>query len=286
MGFMVRERKGMYRYLTFGLLTILFTISLAVTAYAGQFEDADAAYDRGDYATTVRLLKPIAEQGNAKAQYNLGIMYDKGQGVPKDDTEAGKWFRKAAEQGNAFAQVNLGFKYAKGQGVPKDDTEAVKWFRKAAEQGIPKAQFNLGIMYEKGQGVPKDYAEAVKWHRRAAAQGHAKAQYNLGFLYAKGQGVPKDDTEAAKRWRKAAELGYARAQYNLGFMYEKGQGVPKDYVLAHMWFNLAASRFHASEGEKRELAVKSRNLVASKMTPAQIAEAQRLAKEWKPKEVK
>jgi len=138
-------------------------------------------------------------------------------------------------------------------------------------------------MYENGQGVPKDYAEAVKWHQRAAAQGHVKAQYNLAFRYHKGQGVPKDDTEAAKRWQKAAERGYARAQYNLAVMYEKGQGVPQDYVLSHMWFNLAASRFHASEGRERELAVKSRNLVASRMTPAQIAEAERLAREWKPK---
>ena len=247
MGAKARERKEMYRDLTFGLLTLLIPISMAVTAYAGQFADADAAYSRGDYATTYRLLKPLAEKGNDKAQYNLGIMY------------------------------------GKGQGVPKDDTEAVKWFRKAAEQGIPKAQFNLGIMYEKGQGVPQDYAEAVKWLHRAAEHGYPKAQYNLGFLYEKGQGVPQDYAEAVKRWRKAAEQGYARAQYNLGFLYEKGQGVPKDYVLSLMWFNLAASRFHASEGKERELAVKSGNLVASKMTPAQIAEAERLAREWKPK---
>jgi uncharacterized protein len=281
----VREHKWMIRHPAFGLLTLLIFLSMAVTAHAGQFAEADAAYARGDYATAYRLLKPLAEQGNARAQYNLGFMHEKGQGVPKDDTEAVKWFRKAAEQGNAYAQVNLGFMYSKGQGVPKDDTEAVKWFRKAAEQGIPKAQFNLGIMYEKGQGVPQDYAEAVKWHRRAAAQGYAKAQYNLGFMYAKGQGVPKDDIEAARRWRKIAELGYARAQYNLGFMYDKGEGVPKDYVLAYMWFSLAASRFHASEGENRDLAVKSRDLVASKMTPTQIAEAERLAREWKPKKV-
>jgi len=283
MGAKARERRDMYRDLTVGLLTLLIPISMAVTAYAGQFADADAAYSRGDYATTYRLLKPLAEKGNDKAQYNLGIMYGKGQGVPKNDTEAAKWFRKAAERGNAFAQVNLGFMYAKGQGVPKDDTEAVKWFRKAAEQGIPKAQFNLGIMYEKGQGVPQDYAEAVKWLQRAAAQVYPKAQYNLGFLYENGQGVQQDYAEAGKRWWKAAEQGYARAQYNLGFLYEKGQGVPQDYVLSLMWFNLAASRFHASEGKERELAVKSGNLVASKMTPAQIAEAERLAREWKPK---
>ena len=250
MGGKVREHKGMVRHPAFGLLTLLIFLSMAVTAVAGQFADADAAYARGDYATAYRLLKPLAEQGNARAQYDLGFMHEK------------------------------------GQGVPKDDVEAVKWFRKAAEQGIPKAQFNLGIMYERGKGVPQDYAEAVKWLRRAAAQGYTKAEYNLGFMYAKGQGVPKDDVEAAKRWRKAAEEGFARAQYNLGFMYDTGQGVPKDYIQAYMWFSIAASRFHESERENRELAVKSRNLVASKMTPAQIAEAQRLAKEWKPTKMK
>ena len=214
MGGKVREHKGMVRHPAFGLLTLLIFLSMAVTAVAGQFADADAAYARGDYATAYRLLKPLAEQGNARAQYDLGFMHEKGQGVPKDDVEAAKWYRKAAEQGNAIAQVNL------------------------------------------------------------------------GFMYDKGQGVPKDDVEAAKRWRKAAEEGFARAQYNLGFMYDTGQGVPKDYIQAYMWFSIAASRFHESERENRELAVKSRNLVASKMTPAQIAEAQRLAKEWKPTKMK
>jgi TPR repeat protein len=84
-------------------------------------------------------------------------------------------------------------------------------------------------------------------------------------------------------YRKAAEQEYAKAQYNLALMYYNGQGVPQDYILAHMWFNLAASRFPASEGEKREQAVKDRDIVTSKMTLAQIAEAKRLAREWKPK---
>ncbi|NLK41150.1 MAG: sel1 repeat family protein, partial [Planctomycetes bacterium] len=88
-----------------------------------------------------------AEQGHAAAQYNLGVMYANGQGVPQDYKEAVKWFRKAAEQGDADAQFNLGLMYANGRGVPQDDKEAVKWFRKAAEQGDADAQFNLGLMY-------------------------------------------------------------------------------------------------------------------------------------------
>jgi TPR repeat protein len=106
--------------------------------------------------------KAKADQGDADAQFNLGVMYAKGQGVVKDEVEAVKWFRKAADQGNAEAQSNLGVMYAKGEGVVKDEVEAVKWFRKAADQGDADAQYNLGVMYAKGQGVVKDEVEAVK----------------------------------------------------------------------------------------------------------------------------
>ncbi|HSG06069.1 MAG TPA: tetratricopeptide repeat protein [Nitrospiria bacterium] len=132
--------------------------------------------------------------------------------------------------------------------------------------------------YERG-----DYATAYRLFQSLAEQGDAAAQYNLGLLYDKGKGAPQDYSEAVKWYQKAAEQGQAEAQYNLGFLYAIGQGVPQDYVLAHMWFNLAASRFSASEGDEREMAVKNRDTASSKMTPAQIAEAQRLAREWKPK---
>jgi hypothetical protein len=102
-------------------------------------------------------------------------------------------------------------------------------------------------------------------------------------MYFTGQGVLQDYAEAGKWYRKAADQGFAEAQFNLGKMYYRGQGVPKDYVLAHMWFNLATSRYPASEKEKREWAEIFRDLAAYKMAPAQIAEAQRLAREWKPK---
>src|SRR5512137_2931812 len=90
--------------------------------------------------------------------------------------------RAKAEKADAESQCNLGFIYAKGEGVPKDAAEAVKWFRKAAEQELASAQYNLGLMYAKGEGVPKDAAEAVKWFRGAAEQGLASAQYNLGLI--------------------------------------------------------------------------------------------------------
>jgi len=190
------------------VLTFALLIGLAAPAWAGIAEGV-TAYSRGDYATALRELRPLAEQGDSLAQSYLGFMYAKGQGVPQDDAEAAKWFRKTAEQGDADAQYLLGFLYAEGPGVPQDFAEAAKWLRKAAMQG------------------------------------------------------------------------YAFAQGDLGFMYEKGRGVPQDYVQAHMWYNLAASRL--PPGTKRDLAVKNRDIVAAKMTPAQISKAQRLAREWKPK---
>jgi len=115
-----------------------------------------------------------------------------------------------------------------------------------------------------------------------AEQGDAVAQRDLGEMYAGGKGVPQDFAEAANWYRLAAEQGDADAQSFLGLMYDGGAGVPQDYVQAHMWLNLAATRYSASEVVKREIAVEAGDLVASKMTPVQIAEAQKLAREWRP----
>ena len=133
------------------------------------FDEAEAAFGRGDYATAMEGFRVHAEQGNATAQFYLGLVYENGVvGVPEDDAEAVKWLRKAAEQGEGGAQYRLGLKYDNGWSVPEDDAEAVKWFRKAAEQGDSRAQYSLGVMYAKGEGVPKNDAEAAKWFRKAA----------------------------------------------------------------------------------------------------------------------
>ena len=163
-----------------------------------------AAYERGDYATALRELRPLAEQGFAPAQYLLGSMLSTGNGVSQNLIEAWKWIHKAAEQGHADAQFSLSLEYRYRH--QKNLAEAAKWRRKAAEQGHPFAQTELGLRYDKGQGVSQDYAEAVRWYREAAEQGHASAQTKLGL------------------------------------MYDKGQGVPQNYVMAHMWLNLAAAQ--------------------------------------------
>ena len=122
----------------------------------------------------------------------------------------------------------------------------------------------------------RDYPTALRLWMPLARQGDAPAQTILGLMYANGHGVPQNYAEAVKWWRLAADQGDAPAQSNLGVMYANGQGVPQNFLLAHMWFNLASTSGDADGG-------KNRDFVASKMTPAQIAEARRLAAEWKPK---
>ena len=168
------------------------------------YEEGWTAFKRGDYATALREWRPLAEQGQAEAQYLLGIIYSVGKGVPQDYAEVVKWFRKAAEQGHAKAQNDLGNHYRSARGVSQDYAAALKWYRKAAEQGYATAQFNLGFMYRVGRGVSKNYAEALKWYRKAAAKGYAPAQFILGVMYAHGKGVPQDYAEALKWYRKAA----------------------------------------------------------------------------------
>ena len=183
---------------------LLLSIScLAVPVWA-DFQAGMDANNRGDYATALREWRPLAEQGDALAQYNLGLLYRKGRGVSQDDAQARQWYTKAAAQGQAKAQFNLGTLYFNGEGVPKDYQQALRWFRLAADQGEAPAQTKIAIMYDDGQGVPHDIVQAYKWYSLAATNGD----------------------------KPAAEL---------------------------------------------------RDTIANKMTPAQIAKAQKLAREWKPK---
>ncbi|MGA2402736.1 MAG: tetratricopeptide repeat protein [Syntrophobacteraceae bacterium] len=139
------------------------------------WDEAKASYEKGDYLKAYEEFKVLAEQGNADAQWNLGVMFANGQGVQKDYVEAVKWTGKAAEQGVADAQYNLGVMYYNGTGVPQDYTEAVKWFRRAAEQGVAEAQYDLGVMYYNGTGMPEDFVQAHVCFNLAAAQGNEEA---------------------------------------------------------------------------------------------------------------
>ena len=185
--------------------------SLGLATAVTNIEAGESAYQKGKYGVALKLLQPLADEGDPRAQAVVGLMY------------------------------------YHGRGSKQNDAEAAKWFVLAADQGEPRAQFNLGVMHAEGQGVPQDYAEAIKWYRLAADQGEARAQFNLGVAYA------------------------------------EGQGVEQDYITAYMWFNLAAPRFPPSEADRRRAAINNRDLTASRMSREQVVEAQRLAREWKPK---
>ena len=151
-----------------------------------------------------------------------------------------------------------------------------KELRKSAEAGDASARNRLGLLYNEGAGVPQDYRQAKQWFEKAAEQGHAEAQVNLGTLYLQGNEAPQSDQMALFWFRRAAAQEDALAFAKLGLMYAQGQGVPQDFIQAHMWYNLAGAN-----GEWK--AAEARDSLAKRMTPAQIAEAQKLAREWKPK---
>ena len=204
-------------------------------------------YDNGtgveeSYEKAAEWYLKAAEQGLARAQYNLGCMYRDGRGVEQSYEKAVEWYLKAAEQGDARAQRNLGDMYFYGRGVEQSYEKAREWWQKAAEQGFARAQNNLGNMYYNGRGVEQSYAKAAEWVLKAAEQGLAVAQYNLGCMYRDGTGVERSDEKAVEWVQKAAEQGFADAQCDLGYMYSNGRGVEPSDVKAAEWYLKAAKQ--------------------------------------------
>lgn len=185
----------------------LITALLCCNPSLAGLNEGLAALAKADYPTAVKELRPLAERGDAEAQYRIGLMFEFGRGYPIDKAQGIAWFRKAAAQNHTAALQELGVIYATGDGVPKDDAQAVSWFRKAAELGNPTAQFNLGLMIAKGTGAPKDDALAVSWFRKAANQGMVGAQFKLGVAYENGNGVAKDPVLAYVSYAIAARGG-------------------------------------------------------------------------------
>ena len=267
-------------------LWLLFLAEPSI-ALVAEYEKAIDAYHKGDYQTSVKLILPLAKNGFAKAQYNLGVMYEKGKGVEKNLKKARKWFQFAAEQGLAKAQYNLGLMYGKGKGVEKDYSKAVKWLNLAAEQGNGKAQTNLGWMYETGKGVPRDVQKALSWYQLASDQGLAKAQEKLNRLLNKNKEnlrersnnskefislkeknpeLKKFQSEKSNKIPTTSEINLkieqeqpvlnptkkaeAQIHFGLGMRFENGEGVPQDYNEAIRWYRLAADQGHGKAQEK------------------------------------
>ena len=157
--------------------------------------------------------------------------------------------------------------------------EPTKELRKLAQGGDASAQNELGLLYYEGKGVPQNHRKAKEWFDKAVEQGHTGAQVNLGTLYLRGEGAPQSSQMALFWFSRAAGQEDALAFAKLGLMYSQGRGVLQDFIQAHMWYNLSAAH---GEGRSAE----ARDALARQMTPAHIAEAQRLAREWRPREEK
>jgi len=234
------------------LAAVLMLVSSPGAACAGSLEDAEEAVRKGDYATAIPIYDSLAEKGDVSAQMRLGFLYESGAGLRRDWVESAKWFGKAADAGDESAVFVLSFlgrywRHREGASAPPIIYELVE---KAAKSGFAVAQFSLGVMNYPIGDPPFDAARgnparALVWYRRAAERGDIGAQVALGLAHAQGIGV-----------------------------------VP-DYIEADKWFNIAASRANSAD-ELADIAT-HHNKLAHAMTSSQIAEAQKLAREWRAK---
>jgi tetratricopeptide (TPR) repeat protein len=214
-------------------------------AQEAAIDEGLAAYNRGDHATAYRLFRPIAELGNARAQNNLGALYDQGHGVARNDAEAVLWFRRSAGQGHRLGQHNLARHLLDGRGVAVDIDEAARLFRLSAEQGHAPAANELGRLHYDRRIAGADDGEAVKWFRRAALAGDPWAQFNLGLAYENGRGL-LPNPEAAWQWFGKSAESHAPGD-------EAAAATARDRVLALLSRDVTAEiTFNASRTQTAE----------------------------------
>ena len=265
----------------------------------------------------LRQLVPLAKQGTAAAQCNIGLKHALGEGMAQDPKTALKWFRRSAENGYAHAQYLLGEMYFWGAFVPKNYKKAMKWYQLAAKQGHAEAQCQTGLQYscnipgsKNHETALKNYEAALKWYRLGAKQGHVRSQYDLNLMCALlREGLPQDLTKWCNM-SVEAERVEAHAQFRLGLMFSLGLGAKLDWCLAEAFFRRAAEQGYtdaqfilgltyevglglpldniyahmwlniaASSGEC-ETASENRDRIAKGMTPADISTAQKRARQW------
>ena len=260
------------RHALLAILTV-FVLALGTPVKAQSFEDGIKAYEAGDYSTAFEIWLPLAEKGNADAQYETGDMYYYGKGVLKKNyAEALFWYRMAAEQGHTRAQTRTGYMYESGQGVSRNlrnFKKALRWYRKAADaiahnrgempsrvyyeariKGLLSKIWRVGVLYEKGDGVPLDYAEAMRLYKFCAELGTveklkdaAMCMKSLGHLYSDDKFIEADPVEAIYWWTMAAKLGDASHVKWLGTVYLFGLGgVQRNYAEAMRLFKMLAEQ--------------------------------------------
>jgi TPR repeat protein len=223
-----------------------------------------------------------------KGRIALGLLYADRQGLLQNDVLALLWFNFAVSQGSREAaslredllrrmtpaQIMEAQRLGREYKTERDYKNMALDLKPRASAGDASAQMKLGTLYYKGQGVSRDYAEAARLFLQSAEKGDPYAQSNLGYMYELGEGIPQDYNQAVKWYVNAAKQGNMQAQLSVGKLYEKGQGVPQSDVFALMYYTLAAAH-----GEMR--ATSERDRLTVWMSPNQVAEAQRRAREFK-----
>ncbi len=248
------------------------------------FEAGYAAFASGDYGKALLHWEPLVEEGDPRAQYNVGILYAQGQGVPHDMAIAMDLWLKAARQNHVRAAHNLALALlagepadAQGQLHAPDTAQAVKWLEIGVNAGYANSEYTLGKLFAEGIGVNRDPARAAELFLMAAEQGFARAQYNLGKIYRDGEGVPKNPELSIHWFREAAERGHSRAQDKLADRYARGDGVQQDDIEALKWAILAAAHGYAPAAERR-------NELRARMPEESVMEAERRAADFHPRE--
>lgn len=262
------------------ILGMAFVCCVFLPAAAAKGKDCSGLYAAKDFEKAFSVCAKAAQGGDSQAQYTMGLMHNRGEGVAQNSDEALKWFhisaaqdnpdalsvlsfmahsagnaagaleysKKAAENGHLDSQVSLGVMYCKGMGgVAKDYQQAAKWLGMAINQGSPKAQAIYDSMRFKGEGVKKfSKQEAAGWLKKSYEYGPAEAQGVIASMYYEGDGVEKNLPQAVRWYKRAAESGFAAMQLQLGFMYYTGEGVKKDLKQAFKW------TYKAAEGGKTQ----------------------------------
>lgn len=181
-------------------------LALIVAAYSG-YQAWKAKADARRAVADAQSCRAKAQQGDPKAEVQLGSVYARGEGVQQDYTQALYWFRKAADQGSAGGEYGIGYLYEKGAAGARSDSEALHWLQLAAGQGYARAEAALGVVSLKGRGEPQSDADAVRWFRKAADQKNPAAEYSLGWMERYGRGVPQNRPDALRLMRLAADQG-------------------------------------------------------------------------------
>lgn len=266
----IHRKKSLQKLST--CLILMFFLFIGVSQALADFEKGLLALRKGDYTSSFREFRSLAEHGHAKSQLQLGIMYEMGLGTEKDYSEAAKWYQKAAIKGEKEAQKRLLEMKKKGRNANSHPPIPENYTGNITE---PQTQFDIGVMYYKGIGVDKNPNTAYRWFYMAANQGHAQAQNYVAVMLSKGIGTKPNSSKAYTWFLEAAEQGCADAQFNLGLQLSSGEGkgMPRHYSLAYMWFEIAAQNgiFEAREKQAQ---------LAKLMREDQIEVAKIRASEW------